>query len=195
MTVRSTIAKRLKLATIVSGIALSALTLLAWTQEWFDVVLDSGQSISVTGEVAAPALTALALSGLALAGALAIAGVVFRVILGILQASLGGLILTSALMAVLDPIGASSRAITDATGVAGSESITVLVSSVTASGWPWATVILGLALIVLGLAIVATARRWPASSSKYQAVQLENEQGERSSIGDWDALSDGRDPT
>lgn len=188
-------ARRLKLATIVAGIALSALTLLAWTQEWFDVVLDSGQSISVTGEVAAPALTALALSGLALAGALAIAGVVFRVILGLLQAALGALILTSALMAALDPISASSRAITDATGVAGSVSITALVSSVTASGWPWATVILGVALIVLGLAIVATARRWPVSSRKYQAVQLENDRGERSAIGDWDALSDGRDPT
>lgn len=195
MNERSTIAKRLKLATIVAGIALSALTLLAWTQEWFDVVLDSGQSIPVTGEVAAPALTALALSGLALAGALAIAGVVFRVILGLLQAALGALILTSAVIAASDPIAASTRAITDATGVAGSESITVLVSSVTPSAWPWATMILGGALVILGLAIVATARRWPASSRKYQAVRLETEHGERSSIGDWDALSDGRDPT
>ncbi|MCC6855102.1 MAG: Trp biosynthesis-associated membrane protein [Microbacteriaceae bacterium] len=187
--------RRLKLASILAGIALSALTLLAWTQRWYVITLETGQSLAVDGDVAAPALTALALSGLALAAALAIAGGFFRVVLGLLQASLGALIITSAAIAIADPVVASERAITDETGVAGRESIANLVSVVAASLWPYATLALGILLTVLGLAIVASSRRWPESSRKYSATTLENEAGERSAVGDWDALSDGRDPS
>lgn len=187
--------RRLKLASILAGIALSALTLLAWTQRWYVITLETGQSLAVDGDVAAPALTALALSGLALAAALAIAGRFFRIVLGLLQASLGALIITSAAIAIADPVVASERAITDETGVAGRESIANLVSVVAASLWPYATLALGILLTVLGLAIVASSRRWPESSRKYSATTLENEAGERSAVGDWDALSDGRDPS
>ena len=187
--------RRLKHASILAGIALSALTLLAWTQRWYVITLETGQSLAVDGDVAAPALTALALSGLALAAALAIAGGFFRVVLGLLQASLGALIITSAAIAIADPVVASERAIPDETGVAGRESIANLVSVVAASLWPYATLALGILLTVLGLAIVASSRRWPESSRKYSATTLENEAGERSAVGDWDALSDGRDPS
>ena len=187
--------KRLKLSAIFLGIVLSALTLLAWTQVWFVVRLETGQTLSVAGDVAAPALTALALSGLALAGALAIAGVVFRVILGVLQAAIGGLVVTSAAIALSDPIEASSRAITAATGVSGAVSVGDLVSAVSATPWPLLALLFGVLLILLGVSIVVTARAWPASSRKYQAVRLEEADGEHSAAGDWDALSDGRDPT
>ncbi len=187
--------RRLKHASILAGIALSALTLLAWTQRWYVITLETGQSLAVDGDVAAPALTALALSGLALAAALAIAGRFFRFVLGLLQASLGALISAAAAIAIADPVVASERAITDETGVAGRESIANLVSVVAASLWPYATLALGILLTVLGLAIVASSRRWPESSRKYSATTLENEAGERSAVGDWDALSDGRDPS
>ncbi len=187
--------RRLKLTAILLGIVLSALTLLAWTQVWFVVRLETGQALSVAGDVAAPALTALALSGLALAGALVIAGVVFRVILGLLQAALGGLVITSAAIALADPVEASARAITSATGVSGAESVGDLVSAISSTPWPLLTLLFGVLLTLLGLMIVVTARAWPASSRKYQAVRLEEAEGEHSAAGDWDALSDGRDPT
>lgn len=187
--------KRIKLSAILSGVALSALTLLSWTQVWFTVRLQSGESLPVAGDVAAPALTALALSGLALAGALAIAGPVFRVILGVLQAAIGALIITSAAMAIANPIAASASAITAATGVSGDESVAALVSEVGSAVWPLLALLFGVLLTLLGLFIAATTRLWPASSRKYQAVRLEEAEGEHSAAGDWDALSDGRDPT
>jgi len=185
--------RRLKYGSIFAAIAVSGLVLLSWTQEWFSVRLGSGETLSITGDVAAPALTALALSGLALAGALAIAGPVFRVILGLLQMSLGGLVVTSAAIAMVDPISASALEITQATGVSGAQSIAGLVSDVVASAWPAVTLALGLMVTLLGLAIALTTRYWPVSSRKYQAVRLEQTDG--SPAADWDALSDGRDPT
>lgn len=186
-------AKRLKLASIFTAVGLSALVLLSWTQEWFAIRLGSGETLSIAGDVAAPALTALALSGLALAGALAIAGTVFRVILGLIQVSIGALVITSAVLALADPVAASAREITQATGVSGDESIAALVSAAVASPWPAVTVVLGILLALLGLATALTTRYWPVSSRKYQAVRLEETDG--SPVADWDALSDGRDPT
>lgn len=187
--------RRLKLASILSGALLSALTLLSWTQVWFVVGLRTGQELSIAGDVAAPALTALALSGLALVGALAIAGVVFRVVLGVLQAAIGALVVTSAAVAIADPVTASARSITAATGVSGGRSIAELVSAITSSPWPLFALLFGILLTLLGLSIVGTARLWPASSRRYQAVRFDEAEAERSTIGDWDALSDGRDPT
>lgn len=186
-------AKRLKLASIFTAVGLSALVLLSWTQEWFAIRLGSGETLSIAGDVAAPALTALALSGLALAGALAIAGPVFRVILGLIQVSIGALVITSAVLALADPVAASASEITQATGISGDESIAGLVSAAVASPWPAVTVVLGILLALLGLATALTTRYWPVSSRKYQAVRLEETDG--SPVADWDALSDGRDPT
>jgi hypothetical protein len=186
---------RLKFSLLLGGLAASGLVLIAWTQVWFDLVLTSGQDVAVAGEVAAGALTALALAGLALGAALAIAGPVFRVILGVLQISIGGLVVLSATMALTDPVSASSAAVTSGTGVSGDESVRALVASVAASPWPVITLVLGAVLVVLGLLVIVTARRWPASSRKYQTVRLENADGPRSTVGDWDSLSEGRDPT
>lgn len=182
--------RRFKFGSILAAIALSALTLLAWTQVWFTITLESGQSVAVAGDVAAPALTALALSGLALASALAIAGPVFRVILGGLQAAIGALVVTSAALALGNPITASATAVTAVTGVSGADSVAALVLDVSATAWPAIALVVGLLLTSLGIAIVATARRWPVASRKYQAVQFDDD-----AVGAWDSLSDGRDPT
>jgi hypothetical protein len=48
---------------------------------------------------------------------------------------------------------------------------------------------------LVGVLLLATFRRWPAASRKYQAVRLEDPSAPRDSVGDWDALSDGADPT
>lgn len=186
---------RLKLGAIVVGVALSALTLLSWTQVWFDIRLQTGQSIAVSGDIAAPALTALALASLASAAALTIAGVVFRVILGILQAAIGALVVLSAALAMANPVLASEPTISAATGVAGSESLQLLVSEVASTGWPLFAALFGVLLVLAGVFVVSTARLWPNSSRKYQAVRFDATEDSPTSAGDWDALSSGRDPT
>lgn len=186
---------RLKVSLLLAGLAASGLVLVSWTQPWFLLEVAGGTPVTVTGETAAGALSALALAGLALGAALAIAWPVFRVVLGVLEVSIGGLVILSAVLALTDPVSASNAAITQATGVSGETSVRSLVDSVVVTAWPALTLVLGIVLVALGLLVAATSRRWPASSRKYQAARFENADGERSSVGDWDSLSEGRDPT
>jgi hypothetical protein len=187
--------QRLRLTTILFGLALSGLVLVAWTQSWITVVIESGATLAVGGDIAAPALSTLSLAGLALVAALTVAGPVFRVILGVLETLLGGLIASSGIIALADPVAATAPAVTAATGISGIESIRALVSSSSVTAWPALTVLLGFLLIGLALVLIVTARRWPVSGRKYEAVRVEPIGGDRSSVESWDALSGGNDPT
>jgi uncharacterized membrane protein (TIGR02234 family) len=220
-------ARRIKLALIVTVLVASALVLLAWTQTWVQASVageDGGaHQLEVTGSQAAPALTALALAGLALAGALSIAGVVIRVVLGILEVLLGVSVFIASLSAVTDSAAASASAVTAATGITGSESVQASVVGTTVSGWPYLALSAACLMVVAGAVIVLTAARWPGPTARYQAVRLASAApnaassldadaaahadaaadplaappAERhgDSVGDWDDLSRGNDPT
>ncbi len=191
---------------------MSGLTIIAWSGTWFTLALDVNDSaaafVMVSGETAAGGLAALGLAGLALVGALSIAGPVFRVILGILELSIGVTVALSAVTAVTNPVTASAPAITAATGVSGVTSVSQLVTSVSPTGWPVIAVALGAATIGVGVAILTTGRRWPRATTKYQTARFEPVDGsptgsdmtvpEASSshrAASWDALSEGADPT
>lgn len=191
--------RRIKPVSLVAALAVSAATLLCWTMSWFTITLDESDAathvITVTGETAAPALAALGLAGLALVAALAIAGHVFRIILGVLQAAIGASVAWSALGAIIDPIGVSAAVITETTGIAGAESVRALVGTVDATFWPAATLALGVLTILCGVLIASTSHRWPRAASRFQAARFDDADAPRSSISDWDSLSDGSDPT
>ncbi|MBG6238073.1 putative membrane protein (TIGR02234 family) [Mycetocola sp. CAN_C7] len=192
--------KRVKYILIVASLALSALTLVAWTQTWLDVQLVEGSAtaaVTVDGNTAAPALAALALAGLALTAALAIAGVLFRILLGVLDAVLGVCIALSAILVLTSPIGASEAAVTTATGIAGSSSIADIVSATSLTIWPILTLLFGILLALTGVAIAISGRGWPSSSRKYSAVRLEPVDGDAmpDSVDSWDDLTRGDDPT
>ncbi|MFD3444818.1 Trp biosynthesis-associated membrane protein [Microbacteriaceae bacterium 4G12] len=190
---------RIKYTLVLAVIAVSALVLLAWSRDWYVFTLagDSAERVAVPGSVAAPALSALALAGIALAAALAIAGPVFRVILGVLQIALGACIVLSASLAAADPVAAGARAVTDSTGIDGAASVAALVADVAGGTWAAVTLALGVLAALLGVAVLITSRRWPASSRRYSAVQFDEApaRGRDASVSDWDTLSDGRDPT
>ncbi len=191
--------RRLKNTILIAGILLSGLVLLTWTGQWFVLTLDgkaaSHTTLPVTGDTAAPALIALALAGLALVGALAIAGPVIRTILGVVEVLLGFTVGLSAVVALANPAVASETLITGATGVGGTASVAALVTGVSISAWPWLAAVAGVLVMALGGIIVATGRRWPGSSRKYQAVQLEPVEPGSNPVADWDSLSGGDDPT
>jgi uncharacterized membrane protein (TIGR02234 family) len=183
---------RIILATTVLGI----LALISWTQTWFAVELSDGVALAVDGQVGAPALSALALTSLVLVGALSIAGPFFRIVFGVLQTLIGVAILFSAVIAVTGPVAAASPAISEATGVAGAPSVAALVDSIALTPWPWVALAAGALIVLLGVAIVVTGRRWPGSTSKYQTTtRLEPAPAQRTSVDDWDSLSGGDDPT
>jgi hypothetical protein len=184
-------ARRLKLWLVLTGVVLGALTLLAWTQSWVAVELGGGQHLTVAGQAAAPALSALGLAGLALAAALSIAGRVLRVILGVVQAGMGVLVIVTAASTLARPVAASAATVTEATGVSGAESVAALVMSVAVTSWPWIAVVVGAASTVVGLAVVLTSSRWPGPARKYETTAGDPE----TRAGSWDALSEGKDPT
>lgn len=202
--------RRAKLTLIFAPVVLAAIVLGAWTQSWFSVTISDGQLLEVGGEKAAPALSALALSQLVLLGALAIAGPFFRVVLAVIQALIGFTLVLSAVIPLRDPVAASESVISDATAVAGHDSVAQLVRSVTAGPFAAVTIVAGVLIVVAAVGVLATTRSWPGSSRKYQALRtipagsgegvdagISEESGpiERNAVDDWDALSGGNDPT
>lgn len=207
--------RRIKSTVLLAGVVINALVLTAWTQTWITIALVDdeigGSAIPVAGDVAAGGLAALGLAGLALVGALSIAGPVFRVILGVLQAAIGATVVLSSAVAIADPIAVSAAAVTGVTGVSGSSSVAALVASSTLTPWPFLAIAAGLAAVALGVGILATSRRWPGGSRRYQSVAVApagtdpsradapmkspDAAREPDAIADWDSLSDGTDPT
>jgi hypothetical protein len=187
-------ARRLRLLTIAAIAAVAGLSLITTTQTWWTLHLAS-QSIAVAGTVAAPALAALSLCGLALAAALSIAGPVFRLILGLIQLVLAFTIILTTVLSLVRPDQPSESLVSTATGVAGSASIAALIKSVAFTPWGVIAIVFGAIAFILGLWLLATFRRWPVASRKYQAVRFETTDGPRDAVVDWDALSGGDDPT
>jgi hypothetical protein len=213
--------KRLKLGSILGILAGSTLALAAWSQTWGTVSgsVPGGavQQIEVTGGVAAPAVTALALAGFALAGALTIAGPVIRLVLGVLQLLLAFSVGLAAWLAITDFAAASASAIVDATGLAGSSTQVGLTSPVL-TAWPWVALAAAVLMFLAGVAVLATARHWPGSGRRSRS-RFEPVTGAAGSaaagsgassggssggtepdatdnaVSDWDGLTRGDDPT
>ncbi|KQO99853.1 Trp biosynthesis-associated membrane protein [Leifsonia sp. Leaf264] len=179
----------------------AALALLAATQQWFTLTVTSGAGgsteLAVSGAVAAPALSALAFAALALAAALAIAGPLIRIVLGVLGLLLGGSLILSTALALGDPVAAGASVVTAATGVSGSDSVHALVGAVSSTAWPVVALVAGIVIVIGSLGVLVTTRQWPGSARKYQAVRLEGTEvsAKDRAVDEWDELSRGDDPT
>jgi len=189
---------------------LAALVFLAWSQPWFTLELTatSGdpEPLVVRGDVAASALAPLALTVLAIVAALALAGTVFRIVFGVLEAVLGACVIAVTAVSLGDPAGASAHAITEVTGISGADSVAELVASVSVTLWPAVAIAIGGLLLVAGALVAATASRWPVSGRRYTRTRtMQADAGSNATrasdpeisdpIAEWDALSDGDDPT
>ena len=191
---------RLRMVLLGATAVLAGLILLAWSQPWFTLTLAPGngedETLVVGGDVAAGGLAPLALTALALIAALAIAGPVFRIVLGVLEALVGACVVAVALVSLADPVAASAAAVTASTGITGHDSVAALVESVAVSAWPVVALVLGAALTLVGAFVAVTAPRWPVSGRKYSRTRTAPVDGsDPDPIAEWDALSDGDDPT
>ncbi|MBM7410946.1 hypothetical protein JOE38_000769 [Clavibacter michiganensis] len=194
------VTRRTKSLALLLVLATSAATFLGWSQDWSTLRI-GGQApalVPVAGSVAAPALSALALSSLALAGALAIAGRVLRVVLGILQALIGVTVAITAFAATAGPVQAGEAAVTTATGVAGSSAVAALVDGWSTTPWGPVTLVAGIASALTGLFVAVTGPRWPTRRSRYDAPDQAPARGivpREDPVAAWDSLSGGADPT
>lgn len=191
---------RLRTLLLAATALLAALVLLAWSQRWFtlSLVASSGDPapLEVGGDVAASALAPLALTVLAIVAALALAGPVLRTVFGVLETLVGACIVAVTVVTLADPVQASAAAVTDVTGVAGADSVAELVADVDVSAWPVVAIVLGSLIGVTGMLVAVTARRWPLAGRKYSRTRIASAEGSASDpVAEWDALSDGDDPT
>jgi hypothetical protein len=209
--------RTLKLRLVLLVILASGLALLAWSQVWIDVRVAQGAAtvnLPISGSTAAGALSALSLAGIALAGALTIAGPVIRVVLGALEVLLGFSVSLGAGLAIGNPAAASAAAITKATGIAGNASIQDGVTAAALTPWAFAGFAAGVVMVAAGVGILVTGPRWPGTTSRYQAVRFESADGttgahsaaaapgttagtdeREDAVITWDGLTRGDDPT
>ena len=204
--------RTLKLGTIVAVLVGAGLGLAGATQTWYTVTLTAKAGhfapLAIDGGTAAPALTALSLAGLALALALAIAGRFARVIIGVIGVLLGVCLVIASTGDPTHTAGVRD-AISKATGIAGTASVSALIDHVSATAWPTAALVGGVIVGLGSLAAVVTGGRWPGGSRRYDAVRFEQPEDEASArprrkpaprpgdsaVDDWDELSRGDDPT
>lgn len=184
---------RLRLLSMAAILLVAGLVALSWSQTWFLLRL-SGAEYPVGGAVAGGALLPLALASLCVLAALALAGPVFRVLLGVLDALLGVCVVTVSAWALSDPVRASLPALVDATGLSGNEEAFLQeVASTVTTPWPGVGLAAGVLMILVGLGVAVTSRAWPVSGRKYSRVRAVD--AETGAVADWDALSEGDDPT
>lgn len=214
---------RLKYASILAAVLASGVVLTASTQTWYTLHLAAGSGHSgapaVTGAVAAPAIAALSLAGVAFAGALALAGRILRYVLALLGLVLAFSIIASTVSAMIDPIGTGITVVSKATGIAGDSSVRAIIGSTDATPWPVIALIGGILLAAAALCVAATAHLWPGTSRRYGATEAASLQAQdpvagedetdaealsasdrrararEAAIDEWDELSRGDDPT
>lgn len=198
--------RRAKPVLLLALVAADLAVLLGWSQNWFSLRIRPGAigtaSVSLDGQTAAGAAAPLALSGLALVLALLLAGPVFRVVLGVLQALLGLCVLAQAWIALADPAGSATTTLVQLSGNADQHAARAIVVGVTNTPWPAFTLAVGVVLVLLGLGVTATGAGWPNPTSRYsrtRAVQqgpaAHEAPAAKDTIAEWDALSAGDDPT
>ncbi|KIP52465.1 hypothetical protein SD72_09535 [Leucobacter komagatae] len=180
-----------------------AVALLSSVQEWIDIAFHPGaatiEHLSVTGQQISPALTLIALAALASALVLTIAGRGFRRVIGLLIVILGGGLSYAGVRALIDPFDGASGPIAQVSGITGTAQST-LVESFNVSVWPTVTVVVGALLALAGVLVLVFGQRWKAAGRKYESGSGPARPRSATAptddrISEWDALSDGGDPT
>jgi uncharacterized membrane protein (TIGR02234 family) len=67
------------------------------------------------------------------------------------------------------------------------------VTAIVITAWPYVGLAAGILMILTGPAVAVTSRVWPASGDRYSRTRATTPDGDP--IHDWDALSEGEDPT
>ena len=190
---------RARLLAVVATALVGALGVISSTQTWLTVTLADGaeHQLPVAGAAAVPVLAPLCLAVLALGGALSIVGVVLRHIFGALTVLIAGaLAIVTVPVAFTLPPSAVASTVTTATGITGADAVAELVESIAPSPWPYVTVLLSALLLVVGVFVLLTARRWRGSGRRYEAEDAASAPARpRDAVDSWDDLSRGTDPT
>ena len=207
--------RKFKTYSLFAAFVLSAAILISWSQTWFFLEVTfptvNSEGLAVSGQIAAPGLSAFGLAGFAITAALALSSVVIRRILSVLLLGLGIAVVFISVAAWTDPVLAAAPQLTSLSAISDIETLRTFVLSSSLTAWPGISVVAGILLVPLGIIIVFTAGKWgtgsrkfdrvdPSSSDSVQAKPRQSTVGENKdsssvNIDAWDSLSHGIDPT
>lgn len=194
--------RRLRSTSVLLILVGGAVALIASTQTWLDVTLRDAavDPLAVAGASAVPLLAPLSLAALALCLALTIVGPVLRYAFGVIALAIGAAVATGSWrIAAEHPVDAVASAVTEATGLAGVDTVAGLVAQIAATPWPAVTVAAAILVVVGGIVTLTTAHRWPGAGRRYRtdASDSPRRSGSRphDAIDSWDDLTRGDDPT
>lgn len=194
---------RSKKSLILAVLSLAVLALISATRVWVQFQLVPGAAatsdLTVTGQEGLPALMPIAVALLAVGVTLSIAGRVTRVVLGLLIVAFGGWITVTAVELLTDSqtalVSFGASVLHDVTGFAPSEHA-ALVETATSSVWPAIIVALGVLTVLSGLLVLLFGAKWQTGGRKYDAPSSTvQHEGESDRISEWDAQSEGEDPS
>jgi hypothetical protein len=196
---------RLKSIILVGLIVGAALILWGWGQSWFvfrvSLPSSSEDSLSVTGQQVAPALSAYGLTVLALVAALSLAQRVVRIVLFAGAILIGSAALIATFSVISSRVSSSLQVFIKLTGNASLDATTTLIASSTVSVFPFVAVVGSVVVIAASLLGIFRGKAWPRSRSrKFDATTtpIESSSTDPSAyrnVDSWDQLSRGTDPT
>jgi hypothetical protein len=157
----------------------------AWRHGTFVAITGQRVSLVVTGHAAEPALPALAIALMVMAGAVLASRGRLRRLVGLLVVVIGGSVIAVAVASRGDGATALRRQ-------ASVHAVTHASIGPTISTWAVVTVVSGIVAVAAGALTVVAGARWPALGARYDAPTAHNA-GER--VSDWDVLDRGEDPT
>lgn len=207
--------RKFKTYSLLSSFVLSALILIGWSQTWFllevTFTIENSDGLEVSGQIAAPGLSAFGLAGFAVTAALALSSILFRRILGVLLIILGSAVVSVSISAWSEPVISSASLLTSLSAISDVDTLRTFVISSRATAWPGMTAVAGMLLVPVGIVIVFTAGKWGTGSRKFDRVPKTREEGAQkaptqsvtpvnsdvssTNIDAWDSLSHGTDPT
>ena len=207
--------RKFKAYSLTATFVLSAVVLLSWSQTWFFLAVtfptENSEGLLVSGQIAAPGLSALGLSGFATTAALAISSILIRRVLGLLLSFVGIFVAFTSIAAWSDPVSASAAQLTQLSAISDLETLRTFVVSVAATAWPGIAATAGILIVPVGIVIVFTAGKWGTASRKFDRASQKSsdrahteqqtrqlgvsEDSSATNIDAWDSLSHGTDPT
>ena len=207
--------RKFKSYSLSATFVLSALIMISWSQTWFFLAVtfptENAEGIPVSGQVAAPGLSAWGLTGFALTAALALSSILIRRILGVFLFILGCVVTFTTVTAWSDPVSAAAAQLTKLSAISDLETLRTFVLTSSSTAWPGVAAVAGVLLLPVGTVIVFTAGKWGTASRKFDRAESKASQASSSgqlmethapvvdvsatNIDAWDSLSHGTDPT
>lgn len=192
--------RRARSIAVVAILAAGAIGIVSSTQTWLVVGLASGgDALLVPGAAAIPVLAPLSLAVLALGAALAIVGPAVRYVFGALAVlAAGALLWLTAPIAFEQPVTAVASTVSTATGISGTQAVSGLISTITATPWPAVALAAWMLLLAAGAFVLGTAHTWQRGGRRFSTAGPAGHASDGArldAVDSWDDLSRGQDPT